>query len=119
MQAGKLDKRLRIERKQIVQDPDYGTETITWVPLSTAAVWGQVQEVLPSKSTESQALDIVLAERPARLRLRYRNDITADMRIVHLGRGSRILKIVTPPVEVGKRQWIEIMVADYSTEGGA
>lgn len=114
MEAGKLDHRIRIERKVITQDAAFGTEVITWATLAT--VWAQVQEVLPSKG-ESQPNGIRIAERPARIRMRYRSDITSDMRLVHLGRGNRLMKIIAPPVEMGRRQGIEIMAADYSTEG--
>lgn len=114
MQAGQLDHRLRIERKVITPHPDFGTEVITWAALAT--VWAEVQEVLPSKG-EDQASGIRIAERPARIRMRYRSDVTSDMRLVHISRGNRLMKIIAPPVELGRRQGLEIMAADYSTEG--
>lgn len=114
MEAGRLDQRLRFERKVITQDASYGTELITWTAVAT--VWAHVQEVLPSKG-ESQAEGIRIAERPARIRLRYRSDITADMRIVYINRANRLMKIISPPVELGRRDGLEIMAADYSTEG--
>ena len=49
--------------------------------------------------------------------MRYRSDITSDMRLVHLSRGNRLMKIISPPVELGRRQGLELMAADYSTEG--
>jgi SPP1 family predicted phage head-tail adaptor len=114
MQAGTLDHRLRIERKVVTQDVSFGTEVITWATLAT--VWAEVQEVLPSKG-EDQASGIRIAERPARIRMRYRSDVTSDMRLVHISRGNRLMKIIAPPVEMGRRQGLEIMAADYSTEG--
>jgi head-tail adaptor len=116
MKAGTLDRRIRIEAKTVTQDPDYGTETIAWATFAT--VWANVQEVLPSKS-ESQAEGIRIAERPARVRMRYLAGITSDMRVVWLDRDNRVLKIIAGPAELGRREGIELMCAEYSTAGEA
>lgn len=114
MRAGALDRRIRIESKTVVQDPDYGTETITWATFAT--VWANVQDVLPSKS-EGQSSGILIAERPARVRIRYLAGITSDMRVVELDRDNRVMKIIAGPAELGRREGIELMVAEYSTQG--
>ena len=113
---GPLDRRIRIEAKQITQDQDYGTEVVSWVTFAT--VWASVQEVLPSRG-ESSAQDIRIAERPARVRMRYVSGITSDMRCVYLDRGDRVMRIMAVPVEIGRKQGIEMMVADYTTAGSA
>lgn len=114
MKIGKLDRQLRIEQRSTTQDADYGTRVDTWTEYVT--LWAQVQEVLPSKG-ESQAQDIRIAERPARVRTRYAPGITAEMRAVDLTRGSRVMKIISPPVELGNQDGLEFMVADFSTSG--
>jgi len=116
MQIGLLDRRIRIESKVVTQDVDYGTEVVTWTPFKT--VWASVLEVLPSKG-ENQAQGIRIAERPARVRIRYTTGITSDMRVIYLYRDNRIMKILTPPVEIGRKDFLEFFVADYSTQGDA
>lgn len=114
MEIGTLDRRVRIESKSTTQDASYGTEVVTWTTLCTE--WANIQEVLPSKG-ESQAQGIRIADRPARLRMRYRADITSAMRVIYLDRSDRVMQILTPPVELGRKSLIEFMVADYSTAG--
>lgn len=116
MKIGKLDRQLRIEQRSATQDNDYGTRVDTWAEYVT--LWAQVQEVLPSKG-ETQAMEIRIAERPARVRCRYVPGITADMRCVDLTRSSRVMKIISAPVELGNQDGLEFMVADYSTAGSA
>jgi len=113
MEIGKLDRRIRIEQ-QSGRDSDYGTPTDAWTTVAT--VWANIQEVLPSKG-ESQADGIRIAERPARVRIRYLDGVTSAMRVVWLDRSDRLMKIITPPVELGRGEGMEFMVSDYSTAG--
>ena len=116
MKAGQLDRRIRLDAKQVTQDPDYGTETITWATFAT--VWANVQDVLPSKA-ESQAEGIRIEERPSRVRIRYLAGVTSDMRVVRLDSGNRVMKIIAGPAELGRREGIELMCTEYSTAGEA
>ncbi|WP_313075856.1 head-tail adaptor protein [Melaminivora sp.] len=116
LKAGDLDKRVRIEGYTVTRDPDYNTEIRTWGPIAT--VWAQVQDVLPSKSETVQDA-VQMAERPSRVRMRYRAGITPDMRLVVLGvdgAPDRVCEIVAGPAELGRREGIELLVKDY---GGA
>lgn len=113
MRAGDLDKEVRIERFTVTRDPYYNSEVRAWLPLDT--VWAQVLDVLPSKS-ETQQNAVEITERPARVRMRFRADITPDMRIVLLGVGGvpdRICEIVAGPAEIGRREGIELLVKDF------
>jgi head-tail adaptor len=74
-----------------------------------------VQDVLPSRS-ERLAGGINVASRPARVRMRYRTDITPNMRFVM---GDRIMQIVAGPAERGNREETEFMVEDYTSAGNA
>lgn len=116
MEIGRLDQRIRIEQRSTTQESTYGTLADTWTTFST--VWANVQEVLPSKG-ESQADGVRIAERPARVRIRYLDGLSSDMRIVLLDRGNRVMKIATPPVELGRKNGMEFMAADFSTSGAA
>jgi head-tail adaptor len=111
---GPMDRRIRIEQRSTSQDSDYGTQVDTWTTFGT--FWATVQEVLPSKG-ETQTDGARIAERPARVRMRYVSGITSDMRAVFLDRSSRIMKIMAQPVEIGRKVGIEFMAADYTTSG--
>ncbi|MEB0133784.1 phage head closure protein [Actimicrobium sp. CCC2.4] len=113
MIAGILDRRIRIERKQVGADDGYGGGEITWVEVAT--VWAEVQDVLPSKS-ETQSDVIRTATRPARIRMRYRSGITSDMRVIIIERGMT-MQVIAGPAEIGRREGIELMVEEYSTGG--
>ncbi len=111
--ASKLRARIRIERKSVTSDANYGTEQITWIEVAT--VWAEVQDVLPSRA-ERLADSIIIGNRPARIRMRYLAGITADMRVII---GDRVLHIVSGPAEIGRREAIELIVEQYSSEGAA
>lgn len=119
---GDLDKRVRIERPVPNTSLD-GAGSGSWVLVDT--VWAQVQDELPSKGERVQS-GINLASRPARVRMRWRSDVNASMRVVHGATinegnvdytGARIMEIVTTPAELGRRKGLEFMVTDYSTAG--
>lgn len=112
--ASRLDTRIRIERKVVTPDPLYGTETVTWVEFAT--VWAEVQDVLPSRAERRLADSIVIANRPARIRMRHLAGITPDMRVII---GDRILQIVSGPAEIGRREGLELIVEQHSSEGSA
>jgi head-tail adaptor len=76
--------------------------------------WAQVRDVLPSRA-EATSDGLPVATRRARIRLRYRDDITPDMRIIY---GSRTMQIIAGPAELGRHEGLELMAEDYSTAGG-
>lgn len=112
LRLGDLDRRITFQRRA----PAAGfTKTAQGTWATVATVWAQVREMLPSRG-ERLADNLVLANRPARIRMRYRTDITADMQILYAG---RTLQIMGPPVELGRREGLEMMAQDFSTEGSA
>lgn len=111
--ASKLSVRIRIERKSVTRDPQYGTEEVSWTQF--ACVWAEVKDILPSRA-ERMAEQIQIARRPARIRIRYLAGITPDMRVIIAG---RIHQIIAGPSMLGRREAIELMVEEHSTEGGA
>ncbi|CAD7335310.1 head-tail adaptor protein [Sphingomonadales bacterium 56] len=108
---GTLDRRIRIERRIVSQEAVYGTGGTSWD--LHAEVWAQVRDVLPSRA-ERLDDNISILRRPARIRMRYRDDVTSDMRVKING---RTMRIVAGPAELGRREGIELMVEEVSTDG--
>jgi len=86
--ASKLDTRIRIERKTIIRDPQYGTEEVSWAEFG--CVWAEVKDILPSRA-ERMAEQIQIARRPARIRIRYLAGITPDMRVISRAASTKSL----------------------------
>ena len=118
-EAGKYNRKIQIIAPPTGQDAEYGTPTGDWVVVCTP--WAWIQDELPSKETKRESNDggIRVGERPTRIRIRWRSDITADMRIVLTDRGNRLLKIVSGPAEFENRWGLEMMAVNFSTEGDA
>ena len=124
--AGRYDRRIRIERP-IADDALDGAGSGAWQLVIEVAA--SVQDALPSRG-ERLAEGINVASRPARVRFRYRSDvsITPDMRIV-IGRNlrdeegnlvwhtDRVTQIVAGPAEIGRRSELEFVVEEYRPAG--
>ena len=110
LDTGSLDRRIRIERP--VADTSFdGAGSGTWALVAEVAA--SVQDALPSRA-ERLADGANSAGRPARVRMRYRADVTPNMRFVM---GGRIMQIIAGPAELGRRDGLEFMVEDYSPAG--
>ena len=112
MNTGDLNRRILFQRK--VAAPGFASAGKEAWEAATSLLWAQVQDVLPSRS-EKLAEGMSIASRPARIRIRYREGITPDMRILY---GARTMQITAGPAELGNRDWLELMAEDYSTAGG-
>lgn len=108
--TARYDRQLTIQQPVRVRDPKYGTYAITWQNVAT--VWAEVKDSLPSRA-ESFADGIEMSQRPCRVRIRYRDDIRTDMRLLYRGRTLRIMSMA----EYGRRDAIELMAVEFSTEG--
>jgi head-tail adaptor len=117
--ASRLDKRVRIERPMSDEALD-GAGSGSWHAVATVAA--SLVDALPSRG-ERLAGGINVAARPARLRMRYRTDVDASMRVLLLARRNgadvaiRTMQITAGPAEVGSREWSEFMVEDYTSAG--
>ena len=121
--AGSLNKRIRIERP-VAAASFKGAGSGAWALVQDDVAIG-IQDMLPSRG-EKLAEGLNVATRPARVRMRYRQDIKPNMRFV-LGAivtgddvdysSARIMQIVSGPAEIGRRRGIEFVVEDYSSSG--
>lgn len=113
MNIGQLDRRVRFEEKSVSQDPDFGTEIVTWVALAT--VWANVQDVLPSRS-ESVLQGLAVAINQTRVRIRWRDDVDSSMRMVIYRPDPITYSIVGGPAVIGgRRGYCEFMVERLSS----
>lgn len=123
-QLGPLDRRVRIERRGAGDGlMDAGADV--WAKV--AETRASIQDALPSRG-ERLADGLKVTTRPARVRMRYRTDVTAAMRLVLLRFDTsvsawvptdRIMQITTVPAELGRRVGLEMMVEDYSSRPAA
>lgn len=113
MHPGKLDRRITLLQSVETQEQVRGTYEANWTPLAT--VWAEVQDMLPSRG-ERLADGVNVAARPCRVRIRYRADIASDMRLTVEGRAGQY-RIITQPAELGRRDGLEFMAEQLTTEG--
>lgn len=121
VRLGRLDRRVRIEQRGGGDDlMDAGSDP--WVKVADARA--SIQDSLPSRG-ERLANGLEVTTRPARVRMRYRADVNAAMRLVLLRYDTaagawvpddRIMQITTVPAELGRRDGLEMMVEDYSPQ---
>lgn len=110
--ASRMDRLVRLEQPIADESLD-GAGSGTWELV--AEIWAEIVDLLPSRTDgERVANGLYFAERPARVRIRYRTDITNAMRLVLDG---RVMQIVTMPAELGRREALELMVKDFNPAG--
>lgn len=99
MRAGKLDRRIRIERKETSTD-SMGGITESYRELATVSA-----ELVPQSARERFLADVERSERMVMFRIRYRRDVKATMRIAYRNQ----LYDITGVQEIGRRDGLEIM----------
>jgi head-tail adaptor len=112
MKAGELDRRVTILVRNDVKDAVYGTKLALWFPHAT--VGANVREILPPRGDHA-AGEMSMARRQLRIRMRWRDDVSQANRIM-IGNGNQ-MRIVAGPAMIGRRDGLEIMVEELSTEG--
>lgn len=122
--AGSMDRQITIEYKSVTEDPTFGTEIITWLPLVRDGVgspiigvrfWAEVQDALPSRS-EAVTQGLAVARNQTRLRMRWRNDVDSSMRVIVHGDSDVTYAIVGGPAEIGgRKEQIEMVLERYSS----
>jgi len=118
MTAGARNREVVIQHRTRAQNSADGSYTDTWADLAT--VWAEVQDILPSRA-ERIADGVDIANRPARVRMLYREDVTTSMRFKLPGRstaeGDRYLRIISGPAELGFRDRVEFVAEEISSTG--
>ena len=116
MRAGVLDRRVTIQRPAMIDDPTYGPQPGGWEDVENCVrISAQRMDALPSQSESVQG-GLRMANRDARLRIRYREGLTSDMRILeHRSTFDVVYQISGGPAEIGRREWMEFTVKEYSS----
>lgn len=107
MRGGQLNERVYFEQKLVVRDPNFGTETFTWVAFATA--WGNINE---THATELVANKERTVTGVAKVRTRWVPGVTSDMRI-RQDTNNRVFQIVSIAV-LRKRLGLDLIVEEYS-----
>jgi head-tail adaptor len=114
--SSQYNRRIQIERPVADTSLD-GAGSGTWEPLGNP-IAASVVDILPSRA-ERLADGINVASRPSRVRMRFRTDVTANMRFTMTKPSPRVMQIIAGPAEVGVREEVEFMVEDYTSAGNA
>jgi len=111
--AGKLNRQITIQRKIRVRDPA-GQSIDTWV--DHARVWANWKTITGSALSNQEFItgDIEVDRVVTSIRIRYREDLKSDMRVVYRGKFYDI-KAVLPDEEF--REYLDISVAEGANLG--
>lgn len=100
MRAGKLDRRLTIERFTETGRNELNEPIMVWAEVAT--VWAQQR---PDRGSERFAAAQVSGTSVMTFHIRHRDDLTQKDRLVYEG---RVYEIIAPPREIGRRVVTEI-----------
>lgn len=116
MRGGQLDRRITFLASALIEDEVYGPQPGEWLPAAGLAprTPAQVWDSLPGQDEAVQG-GLHMADRPARIRLRYQRGITSDMRVVLHDETDRLFEITGGPAEIGRREWIELTIKAFSS----
>lgn len=109
--ASRYDRRINIEQPVADSSLD-GAGSGSW-QMVAQDVAAEVKDELPSRAERLNG-GVVISARRARVRMRFREDVAANMRFVM---GNRLMQIISGPAEVGRREELEFMVEDFSPSG--
>lgn len=123
MTPPRLNRQITIEDRSTSVNSSTGDETVTWTPIAyvpgspavAAKFWAEVQDVPPSRG-EFLAQGVPVGRILTRIRMRWRDDVTSDMRVVVHGDSDVTYQIVGGPAEWGgRKQYVEFTAERYST----
>lgn len=83
LRAGRLNRRIRLERPTFAQDAATGEMVPTWV--NDGEVWAAIE---PSSVREFLAAQATQSEIDTKLVIRYRPDVRATWRAIHIDNGA-------------------------------
>jgi head-tail adaptor len=108
----KLNWRCTVERKSTTRDSNFGTAVIVWVTQCTT--WVNVQDVLPSRSSEAVSNNLATVVQKVRVRMRRRTDIDSSMRLVINRPTAKTYQIVAGPAELDGKKYIEFLAEEFT-----
>lgn len=100
MKAGALNSLAAIQAMQLDVD-EIGQPVTTWTTKATA--WANIRHQSGAESIRSDAVTSVVK---ASIRIRYRADIDATMRVVH---GATVYQITAVMPDVGGREYVDLV----------
>lgn len=110
--VGNRDTLVTFQSRVGTKHPTLGSMSYAWANLPTnPTAMASVMDLLGSERI-SDGLN--MANRPCSIEMLYRDDITADMRVIAKG---RTMQIVRGPIELGRRDGLKMICEDWSTEG--
>jgi head-tail adaptor len=111
MRSERYDTLISIEYKGEEQEPVFGTRATDWLRLCQG--YAEVQDMLPSRS-ESVLQGARLARDQVRIRMRYRSDVTREMRIIAHRGTDEVYQIVGGPAMLGRQEALEMVCERFS-----
>lgn len=89
--VGKMNKRITFMRKEPIKD-EMGQDSFEWKEYKK--IWATIK---PYKSSEAQFMSKLRPEVTHRAYIRFRKDITVDMRVMY---NNRLFEISGPPIDM-------------------
>ena len=108
MQAGRLNRRVTVERRTVVEDP-LGGGAVTWVPLAT--LWANFRNASGSEAIRN---DAPVGITKASVRIRYREDIDPTCRLIHRGTTYNIESVLPDQVA---REYCDLVCSTGANDG--
>jgi SPP1 family predicted phage head-tail adaptor len=100
-----MDRRVTFQTFTEAQN-SFGEPVKTWANLVTSpTVWAKVEDIAGSRFAERYAAGKVQGVIDTRFTVRYRSDLSVEMRVVHEDRNYDIRSLV----EIGRRVGLEIL----------
>jgi SPP1 family predicted phage head-tail adaptor len=100
MQAGRLDRRIRIERNTATRN-SRGEVIAAWTVV--AETWAQKNDLAGREPYRSEQFE---SQSTTRWRMRYRTDLDPTMRIVHIQDGQ--VYEIDAVSEIGRREGLDV-----------
>lgn len=100
--AGRLDRRITLQRATATQDGVSGEQVLTWADDMT--LWASVEPLAGSELFRAQQLE---AKADTRFRIRYRTGVT-PVETLRISYGGRVYDLRSV-VELGRREGLEIL----------
>lgn len=115
MRAGDLNRRIRIERRQVGSDAA-GQPLDGWDPAPVATVWANVKGATGMASIRQTSLqdNVAASVNSYSFRIRYREGIDAGMRVVLAGVPYDIKQV---RMDHARREWTDLVCEQGGNDG--